>query len=144
MVDHEPAVTCKDWWRAAADLELLPGLHGAGQSMMRGKIAEMIEIILPTHAAIGNPDTLPLKIHATGWLMACGFFGAGSRKQRPVNQCHRRMPGWIRDWDGKHAGVLIVHAVKGDAAIGMEGGEPETAPMEQILGNGDRNARPAL
>ena len=50
------------------------------------------------------------------------------------------MPGWIRDRDGKHAGVLIVHAVEGDVAIGMEGGEAETAPLKQVLGNGDRNA----
>ena len=51
MIDHEPTVTSQDWWRPAADFELFPALHGTRQSVMRGKMAEMIEIAFPAYAA---------------------------------------------------------------------------------------------
>ena len=100
----------------------------------------MIGIVFSVQSAIGNPDTFSTKVDATRGRMAGGFFRAGFRKQRPVNQSHCRKARRIWDWDRKHAGVLVIDTVQRDAAIGTEGGKAKTAPVEQILGNSDRNA----
>jgi len=47
------------------------------------------------------------------------------------------LAGRVRDQQRKDAGVLVVHAIESNAIIGMKLRKPQSAPVEQIVGDRD-------
>ena len=84
--------------------------------MMGRKLAESTSFTaVQRRRAVRNPDALPLQIHLTGRGMASGLLRPSTGEKRPVEDGQFRVPGWIRNGDGKEAGVFIVHIGEFDA-----------------------------
>jgi hypothetical protein len=45
-----------------------------------------------------------------------------------------RLPGRIRNGDGKYAGIFVIHVAGIDAMIRRKGREPYALPVKEILG----------
>ena len=107
---------------------------------MGSKLAEATQFTaLQRRRAVGNPDAFPLQIHLTGRGVASGFLRTSTREKRPVEDGQFRVPGWIRNGDGKQTGIFVIHISEFDALIRAEVGEPEALPVEEVLryGQGD-------
>ena len=115
VIDHQPAMATHDGRRAAADFEALPPRLGAGQSVMCDELAEVTLLAFRAHAAIRDPNAFSMNIHGAGRGLAHLFFRTRSREQRPVHERDGGLAERVRNQRGKHAGVLVVHAIKGDA-----------------------------
>ena len=58
-----------------------------------------------------------------------------------MHKSEGELAGRVRDQHRKNAGVLVVHAIESNAMIGTKCRKPESAPVEQIVGDGDFDSR---
>src|SRR5271170_5874163 len=120
-----------DGGRPATDFEVLPLSLGAGQSVMRDKLATLLAFC--SHAAIRDPNAFSMNIHGAGRGLTHRFFQTRSREQRPVHERDGRLARWVRNECGKHTGVLVIHAIKSDAIIRLKSCEPNSTPVKHII-----------
>ena len=85
------------------------------------------------HWAVRNPDAFPIEIHLARCGLARGFLRASAGKKRPVKHGQFRVPGRVRDGDGKQAGIFVIHVVEFDALIRTESCEPQALSVEEVL-----------
>ena len=94
----------------------------------------MTEVSWPTvghrGGTVGNPDALTRAIDGVGRVTLSDFFGASARKERPVHDGHRHLPGWIGNGDRKDACIFVVDAFELDALVRPERGQSEPLPAE--------------
>src|ERR1035437_9498309 len=133
VIDNQPTVPGQDGRSAAADFKPLPGRHRSRQPVMRSESAEPIDpLVWHRGLAVGNPDALPIEIHVTGSGVAGSLLRSRAGKKRSVEHAQLRVPGGIRNGEGKEAGIFVIHTPDVDALIRTKGREPQALPVEEI------------
>jgi hypothetical protein len=61
------------------------------------------------------------------------LFRTSSRRERPVQHGHRRLPGGIGNGDGGDAGILVLQTIELYAVIGTKAREPQAPPLELVV-----------
>src|ERR1035438_6292198 len=141
VVDNQPAMFRQDGGSSSTDLEPLPRRHGSRQSVMRSKLAQAIRgAALQGRRAVGNPDTLPVKIHLTLSRLARGLLRLRTRKKGTMEHTQFQFSGRVRYRDGKEARILIVHVRQFDAVPMSIRCESQSLPVEEILRLDHRNS----
>ena len=72
-------------------------------------------LIVGCHSTVRNPNALPVKVYIPFRRTACGFLGASTWKQRPVEHCQLRLTGWIGNDGWEKTGILVVNIIEVDA-----------------------------
>ena len=70
------------------------------------------------------------EIHKPASALAHGILRSAAGEKRTMEHCKLHFPGVIRNGDGEEAGILVVHMDEIDAAIRLEGSQPNPLPME--------------
>ncbi len=133
-INDQPTVTAHHGWSSTSNFQPFPRCHRGGQPVMRAKVTEVIRLAgLYSRRAVGNPNALSKKIHRALGRVARRFLRTSSGKEGSVQDGQCRLSRWIGNRDGEYAGILIVHVIEIDAVIRAKPGEPQTAPVEQVL-----------
>ena len=74
---------------------------------------------------------------------AGGFFRAGPREERTMKQRQLRMPGWVRNGDGKKACIFIIDFIELDSIRGSKLCETQPFPVKKIFRSGQGNSWPS-
>ncbi len=100
---------------------------------MTGKRTEAIWLTaLQGHRGVGNPDAFPVEVHVASRGVAGNLLRTSAEKKRPVEHGQSRLPGWIRNGDGKEAGVFVIHVADFDTLIPAKGRESQALPVEEV------------
>ena len=105
---------------------------------------ELTQFVWSVARALGterHPDALLVQVDVAVLFFQHQVLGQRAGKEGAMEDGEFVMPRGIGDGEGEHGGVLVVDAVEVDALVGLEGRETESLPVQDVLGDRQRDSR---
>ena len=112
VVSDQPTVFSENWRSSSADLKTLPGRHRSRQPVMQRRPNVVQFRALQRGGAVGNPNTLVIKVHFMACMLGCNFLWTSAGKSGRCSIPNSRCPAGLGIATGKKARVLVVHGAQ--------------------------------